>query len=108
MELCQEDLEFVERHFPKPHNSAERYRKFLLSIIQPHATLCTAAMADVENIIAHLVSRYKHRFFCRIDKTNQLKSPESIIDKIRRDKAADIPDPADLDGRLNMSWITLK
>jgi ppGpp synthetase/RelA/SpoT-type nucleotidyltranferase len=82
--LCDEDLQFVCEHFPPPFNTDERFREYILPKIQKHNTLCSATMAEVEILLSPLKKQYHYRFFCRIDDTHTLKSPESIVDKLCR------------------------
>ena len=82
--LSDADLRFVRENLPPPHNTEERYRDYFLPKIQKHRTLCTPIIAKVKKILEPLKEQFGHRFFYRIDETNTSKSPESIIDKIRR------------------------
>jgi len=94
-ELSENDIKYISRKFPHPYNVPERFREYILPKIQEHRTLCTATIAEMRILLLPLIKRYCHRFFCRIDDTNLLKTPESIIDKLRRSQKEDRkPGPA--------------
>ena len=85
MKLCDDYIQFIENHFPDPHNTPETFGDYLLPKIQQHDTLCSAVVAEVQNsILPPLLKKYHYRFFCKIDADNQTKQPHSIIDKIIR------------------------
>ncbi len=84
MELTQSQLESVRNQIPEPYNTPQRFGEFIRQKVQPHKTLCTLVMAEIDKILAPLIQQYEKRFFCRIDGNHQLKTPESIIDKIFR------------------------
>lgn len=83
-ELSREHLGFISEHFPEPYNDPDRFGEYILPKIQLHDTLCTAVMAEVKTLLATLIERHDYRFFCRIDDTHRLKSPDGIVDKICR------------------------
>ena len=84
MSLSKGDMEFIKEKIPPPYNSLKRYEEFILPKIQMHGVLCTTAISTVNRVVAPMIEKYQHRFFCRLDNSHPLKSPSSIIDKIRR------------------------
>lgn len=98
MQLCDDDIRFIEESFPEPYNTPETFGDYFLPKIQQHDTFCTALIAEVKkSILLPLFEKYHYRFFCRIDADYKTKQPLSIIDKIMRslkpdtDKAAHEP-----------------
>ena len=89
MQLCDDDIRFIKKHFPMPYNTPETFGDYLLPKIQHHDTLCSAVIAEVKkSILPPLLKKYYYRFFCRIDADNKVKQPSSIIDKIMRSSEA--------------------
>ena len=85
MQLCDDDIRFIKKHFPGPYNTPETFGDYLLPKIQHHDTLCSAVIAEVKkSILPPLLKKYYYRFFCRIDADHKIKQPSSIIDKIMR------------------------
>ena len=85
MQLCDDDIRFIKKHFPGPYNTPETFGDYLLPKIQHHDTLCSAVIAEVKkSILPPLLKKYHYRFFCRIDADHKIKQPSSIIDKIMR------------------------
>ncbi len=84
MELTQSQLESIRDQIPEPYNTPQRFGEFIRQKVQPHNTLCTVVKAEIDKLLAPLIRRCENRFFCRIDDSHQLKTPESIIDKIFR------------------------
>jgi ppGpp synthetase/RelA/SpoT-type nucleotidyltranferase len=83
MQLCNDDIRFIEEYFPEPYNTPETFGDYLLPKIQHHDTLCTAVIAEVKKSILHpLMKKYHYRFFCRIDADHKIKQPSRIIDKL--------------------------
>jgi ppGpp synthetase/RelA/SpoT-type nucleotidyltranferase len=85
MQLCDDYIRFIKKHFPEPYNTPETFGDYLLPKIQHHDTLCSAVIAEVKkSILPSLRKKYHYRFFYKIDADNKTKQPLSIIDKIMR------------------------
>ncbi len=82
--LKKEDIEFIEQTIPPPHNSVERFQEAINRRLVEHMDLCTLVIKEVEKALLPLQNHAgRRRFFCRLDSSNQTKSPERIIQKIR-------------------------
>ena len=46
MKFCNDDIRFIENHFPQPYNTPETFGDYLLPKIQLHDTLCSVVFAD--------------------------------------------------------------
>lgn len=84
MKLSSQEIQFIQNEIPLPHNTPEKFEKHIDQKIEVHKILCTTLIKTVDSLLAPLKSRYRHRFFCRIDDSNQTKSPVGIIEKILR------------------------
>jgi|SRR5208283_635309 len=84
MGLSEEDIQFIEEQLTAPFNSVGRYEEYFRPKLQMHEALCSTAIATVKEILSPLVTEHSSRFFCRIDDTHTCKTPESIVEKIRR------------------------
>ena len=59
MQLCDDDIRFIEESFPEPYNTPETFGDYLLSKIQQHDTLRTAVIAEVKkSILPPLLKKY--------------------------------------------------
>lgn len=84
MALTPQQITFINTHIPPPHNTPESYEKFIEQRLGPHKVLLTTLMQTVRSLLFPIQRRYRRRFVCRIDDSNQVKNPASIIDKILR------------------------
>ncbi len=84
MGLSEEDIQFIKDKFPPPYNTRERYEEFIRLKTQMHSSLCSTVISDINKILASLKNEFHHRFFSRIDDTHTLKTPASIVEKLRR------------------------
>ena len=48
MKFCNDDIRFIENHFPQPYNTPETFGDYLLPKIQLHDTLCSVVIAEVK------------------------------------------------------------
>jgi ppGpp synthetase/RelA/SpoT-type nucleotidyltranferase len=100
-----EDIEFIRKTLPPPFNTVEHYEEFFRPKLQKHGVLCSTTIKTVREIVLDpLIDRHSNRFFCRIDDSHTLKSPASIVEKIRKSqkptskvKTGESPEPYDLD-----------
>jgi len=90
MDLGDKEKKFIAENIPHPYNTPERFGEFILPKIQVHYALCTVTKATVIKLLDPLIKQHDHRFFCRVDDTQQQKSPASIVDKICRSQAEKI------------------
>jgi ppGpp synthetase/RelA/SpoT-type nucleotidyltranferase len=86
--MKKEDIEFIQNNVPPPFNTIEKFEEFFRRKLQMHSVLCTTTIATMKQVLALLITEHANRFFCRIDDSHSLKSPESIIEKIRRSQSA--------------------
>ena len=84
MELTKKNIKFIRENIPEPYNIPGRFGEYILPKIQIHKTLCSSVKAEVKALMELLKKEYAHRFFCRVDDSEQQKSAVSIIDKIQR------------------------
>jgi ppGpp synthetase/RelA/SpoT-type nucleotidyltranferase len=84
MNLTTDEIKFITEKLPEPFNSIEKYEEYFNSKLGMHSNLCTSMIAEVNKILSPLIKKYSNRFFCRIDDSHSIKTPLSIIDKIRR------------------------
>lgn len=84
MKLSEKHIKFIQEEIPLPHNTVDRYEEYIISRIQLHSVLCTVVKKEVIKVLEPLIKLNANRFFCRVDDSQQLKSPISIIDKIQR------------------------
>lgn len=82
--MKEKDIKFIRDNVPFPFNTKEKYEDFFQPRLQMHSVFCTTTIATVKEILAPLIAEQANRFFCKIDDSHCLKSPESIIEKIRR------------------------
>jgi len=81
--LNEEDIEFIEQNLPPPYNNVRRFREAINQRLTEHKDLCALLIKETKKALKPLQEgKFKHRFFCRIDSSNQTKSPERIIQKI--------------------------
>ena len=110
VELSREHLEFISKYFPTHYKTPERFREYLLPKIHLRETLCTVVKAEIDTELNPLIEQYKHRFFCRIDDTQLLKSPTSIVDKLYRSykerPTNDVPDSGHYDLENSVTTMT--
>jgi len=86
-DLNEQDIRFIEQKLPKPYNNADRFHEAINQRLTEHKDLCTLVIKEVEKLLQLLQdSAPKQRLSCRIDSSNQTKSPERIIQKIRTQK----------------------
>lgn len=81
--LKKEDEAFITDNLPPPYNTPEKYREYIEGQTENHQSLCTQVIQEVETVLDPLIKQSAHRFFCRIDSSNQRKDPARIIQKIR-------------------------
>lgn len=86
MHLSQNVIDFIKRELPHPYNSLDKYQQYFIHKLQSHSALCTTVIAAIKKIVQPLIKQNKNRFYCRIDESNSLKSPVSIIEKILRSR----------------------
>ncbi len=88
MEWSEEDRIYIEENkenFPPPCDTPEGFERHVRSQTQFHASLCTTVQTTVaDKVLAPLKKQFRHRFLCRIDDSQQSKTPASVLDKIRR------------------------
>ncbi len=103
-----EDIEFIRKNIPSPFNTPERYEEFFRPKLQKHGALCSTTIKAIKEILGPLIEEHSNRLFCRIDDSHTLKSPASIVEKIRKSqkssskvKTGQSPEPYDLDNFMS-------
>jgi ppGpp synthetase/RelA/SpoT-type nucleotidyltranferase len=84
--MQDEDIEFIKKNLPLPFNTLERFEEFFRPKLQKHGALCSTMVMAVKEILRPLIEKRSNRFFCRIDDSHTLKSPASIVEKIRKSR----------------------
>ena len=84
MGLSEEDIQFIKDNLKEPYNTIESYEEFFIPKLQMHGVLCTTVIVEINRLLIPAITEHSDRFFCRIDDSHSIKSPASIIDKIRR------------------------
>ena len=86
-ELNKEDIKFIEQNLPEPYNNTRRFHEAINQRLTEHEDLCAVVIKEVKKALETIQESVdQRRFFCRVDSSNQTKSPERIIQKMRTQK----------------------
>lgn len=81
-------LEFIQNHFPKPHNTRDACNRFIHEKTKKHGYFLILIQTWLMRIVRAEQNGHK-RFFCRLDQRNLQKDWLSIAEKIKRDQNKD-------------------